>query len=74
LKVARIVVDDPTINAITVEASSAEISQHSLRLQIIQGTQHIRSYLASVDRLMRIYNQSVAGTGTPGLASIFPPN
>ena len=61
LKRAKNVVSDPIIIDITDESlSAAEFTQNSLRLQIIQGCQHLRSYTSSVDRLMGLYHDSIA--------------
>jgi hypothetical protein len=58
---ARTIVSNPTILDITAECSKdAEFLQNSLRLQILQGCQHLRSYLSSVDSLMGRYHDSIA--------------
>jgi hypothetical protein len=60
LKHAKNVVSDPIIVDITDESlAAAEFTQNSLRLQIIQGCQHLRSYTSSVDRLMGLYHDSI---------------
>jgi hypothetical protein len=65
LQHAKTVVSDSTIIDITDESSNGpEFLQNSLRLQIIQGCQHLRSYTASVDRLMGLYHEAVASNAS----------
>jgi len=57
---ALTITSNPTIIEITDESSKGnDFLQNSLRLQILQGCQHLRGYLSSVDQLMARYHKLV---------------
>lgn len=61
IKRAKDVILDPTIIDVSKKnPRSAEYTQDSLRRQIIQGCQHLDSYLISVNQLMDRYEASIA--------------
>ena len=61
LKCANDIVANPIITTIIDESSNAsETFRNALHLQIVQGCQHLRAYLASINHLMDLFNNSLA--------------